>query len=170
MKDKVIKSIEELVREKFPESSTLSHLLKLRKETNETISSPEDLEEWADMFIALNGAFSTTKWIRKELEDAIVRKVEKCHSLEFVKVEDGTYQSLKYFEVWMEGFKTSDGTGKAELLVEGMYTSFDEAVSDVFNKKGYEVDKHTINGESLKYTVWGCGLFDNEQDARKNFG
>ena len=83
---------------------------------------------------------------------------------------------VQTFDIWKEGFEDEDGKEQAELLAKGVPGSdFHDAV-----KFWYE---STINaehiygplsvkgtGKSAKMWLWGCRLYDNEQDARKRFG
>jgi hypothetical protein len=70
---------------------------------------------------------------------------------------------MKY-EIWMEGFALSgEGEqGRAHLHGVQEADSFKEAC-----EKAFEGDS-LFNKERLSY--WGCGLFDSEAAARKNFG
>lgn len=72
---------------------------------------------------------------------------------------------MKY-EVWMEGYLATGMEGipqGATLVGEVEADSFKDAC-DLF----YGNDTFHYNPQRLTY--WGCKLFDNEQDARKNFG
>ena len=67
------------------------------------------------------------------------------------------------FEVWMEGFKFSeDEFSKASLRGKVKANSFVEACRILFK------DDSLFNEEQMSY--WGCGLFDNETEARKFLG
>lgn len=71
---------------------------------------------------------------------------------------------MKY-SVWMEGFQVMEGIGHAQYLGDYEADSFLEACQ-------LAADDHPRYGDyNPKYnTIWGCELFDNEEDARKNFG
>ena len=83
---------------------------------------------------------------------------------------------VQTFDIWKEGFEDEDGKEQAELLAKGVPGSdFHDAV-----KFWYEgaIDAEHIygplsvkgSGKSVKMWLWGCRLYDNEQDARKRFG
>lgn len=68
------------------------------------------------------------------------------------------------FDIWVEGFKFSIDEAATASFVETVEAeSFQEAC-----------DKCRLAKESLydskNLTYWGCKLYDNEVDARKNFG
>jgi hypothetical protein len=62
----------------------------------------------------------------------------------------------------MEGFAMNSERGPAHLHGIEEADSFREACEKAF------AGDPLFNKEALSY--WGCGLFDNETDARKNFG
>ena len=73
---------------------------------------------------------------------------------------------VKTYEIWAEGYcTTGDGLCKAQLIGEQKATSFQEAC-DIF----FADEKHKGYYNSLKRSYWGWRLYDNEDDARKNFG
>ena len=71
---------------------------------------------------------------------------------------------MKY-SVWMEGFHIMEGHGLAEYLGDYEANSFLEACK-------LAADDHPgYGGYNPEYnTIWGCRLFDNEEDARRSFG
>jgi len=70
---------------------------------------------------------------------------------------------MKY-DIWMEGFDFSiDESAMASFVETIEADSFQEACD-----KCKLAQSRDYNSELLSY--WGCKLFDNEQDARKNFG
>lgn len=69
---------------------------------------------------------------------------------------------MKKFNVWSEGYRCTGGYGTAYFHGSVFANSFKEACEKIFEKE------QTYNKE--KNTLWGCKLFDNESDARKNFG
>lgn len=71
---------------------------------------------------------------------------------------------MKY-EVWMEGYRCMEGSSKAKYLGKYDTNTFKEACDLSMKEHGYE-DWY----DEEKLTMWGCKLFDNESDARKNFG
>ena len=69
---------------------------------------------------------------------------------------------VKKYQVWIEGYRASGDGAPARLAGECCASSFKEACKEVM-KNSSTYDENTN-------TSWGCGLFDNETDARKNFG
>jgi hypothetical protein len=70
---------------------------------------------------------------------------------------------MKEYEVWSEGYCCTGCEGKpVTATFEGSVKaeSFEEACDILF--KGRD---DYVNGR-----IWGCRLFDNEEDARKGFG
>ena len=74
---------------------------------------------------------------------------------------------MQKYEVWSEGYRMNCEEGHACL--EGTYeaNSFQEACDIMAHDKGY--DKSGLYNKEHR-SVWGCRLFDNEEDARKSFG
>lgn len=68
---------------------------------------------------------------------------------------------MKY-QVWVEGFQATGDYAHAHFLGEVEANTFKEACMKLLKDDVY------FNVEVL--TVWGCKLYDNEKDARKNFG
>lgn len=69
------------------------------------------------------------------------------------------------YNIWMEGLLITgmEGTpSKAWCVAEVEASSFKEACIKYFK------DDSNFNEEHL--SVWGCRLYDNEQDARRLFG
>lgn len=72
----------------------------------------------------------------------------------------------KTYEVWIEGYRATVDHADASLLGSCEAESFSEACDKVlFDRK---MNDFNFNREKLTY--WGCGLFDNEKDAREHFG
>jgi hypothetical protein len=78
-------------------------------------------------------------------------------------------KSLIMIEVWMEGYAATGESGEAQKLGEYDVATFDEAVDLCLESHPDSVKVHhrSVDGH---HTIWGCGLYDNEQDARKSFG
>ena len=69
----------------------------------------------------------------------------------------------KRYDIWMEGCSATGEAAPATLYAwDILATSFDEAC-DIAGKADKNYSPNTK-------TSWGCKLFDNEADARKNFG
>lgn len=86
---------------------------------------------------------------------------------------------MKEYEIWQEGFMVQGGSCKAFLLTTIKAESFDDAVKIYAEKNPGQVEKitreryHTdedFNNRRSNWMIWGCQLFDNEQDARKSWG
>lgn len=85
----------------------------------------------------------------------------------------------KQYDIWSEGYISSDGHGKA--CFHGAYPgeTFDDAV-EAF-KKNYSGQVDTREGYGLRneegiipnikiHSIWACRLFPTESEARKSFG
>lgn len=94
---------------------------------------------------------------------------------------------MKTFEVWMEGYAATGQRSDAQKIADAEGETFEEAVrnyrhpEDVVSKytgqiiivKGTPLGLDLKEDGSFTYerpSIWGCRLFDNEQDARKSFG
>ena len=75
-------------------------------------------------------------------------------------------ESLKQYDIWSEGFRTNGKASSAFFIGTSLGSNFKEACDNLAirdtNFKRY------YSGNDLTY--WGCKLFDNEVDARANFG
>lgn len=100
---------------------------------------------------------------------------------------------MKLYQVWSEGYAATGERSGARLEGEAVAENFDDACiavcCDRLDKEpdgSYRRGTYRQTGplgyippgiERLKaierkgnYSIWGCQLFDNEQDARKSFG
>ena len=73
---------------------------------------------------------------------------------------------MKKWPVWMEGFAATGNAKSAEYGGEFEGETFADACENWL--KASHGDEHLF--DKAKLTYWGCQLFDNEADARKNFG
>lgn len=71
-------------------------------------------------------------------------------------------RSVRRWEIWREGYRVTGNEATAEKVGEEEAETFAEACAKLY--EGID----TFN--SVRLTDWGCRLFDNENDARKNFG
>ena len=71
-------------------------------------------------------------------------------------------KELKTYDVWMEGYRVLGNEQGAELLGSATAETFKEACDIVCMG-----DDHY---DSYAGEVWGCRLYDNEEEARKSFG
>ncbi len=70
------------------------------------------------------------------------------------------------FDIWAEGYRSSDGNGEAILLGTEDAATFAEAVATLAqNDREFACN---LSADGLTY--WGCRLFDNETAARQSFG
>lgn len=70
------------------------------------------------------------------------------------------------YNLWMEGFACTGNFGTAQPLGLVEAETFESAVKK--RMAIYPDSEKYFNPEKLTY--WGCGIFDNEADARKVFG
>lgn len=80
-----------------------------------------------------------------------------------------TTETTKRWQIWCEGYLATGMEGipaKAHLFGEVEAETFQEACDNFFTRSAE--DKTLYHPSPPRY--WGCGLFDNEADARKNFG
>lgn len=96
-----------------------------------------------------------------DCKEAATRCLLKLGEATIIKDVDST----KY-EVWMQGFQVMEGTEPAELL--GIYKadSFLDACQMAVNDHPGYIEYY----EPERNCIWGCKLFDNEEDARRAFG
>ena len=69
---------------------------------------------------------------------------------------------MKCYNIWMEGFCATGAKAQASFIGTVEANSFVEACQKAFEKDPYY--------NSAQNTYYGCGLYDNEADARKSFG
>ena len=87
---------------------------------------------------------------------------------------------MNRYEIWMEGFSVTGQYKTAQKIGEGIGNNFDEAVKDYMTKNkdhGIEINdrlsyvsENAYKNRRSNYNIWGCSLFDNEQEAIKSFG
>lgn len=74
------------------------------------------------------------------------------------------------YEIWSEGHAAQGSPMGAQLIATIAADSFDEAVQTwvetEYSRSQWGQVEH-ING---RWFLWGCELFDNEYDARRNYG
>ena len=69
-------------------------------------------------------------------------------------------------DIWVEGWRSSDGHAPAQHVATMAGASLQEAC-DAYAEVDSEWKRHY---DRDRMTYWGCRLFDNETDARKDFG
>ena len=75
-------------------------------------------------------------------------------------------ENLKQYDIWSEGFRTNGEASGAFFIGISFGSNFKEACNNFAIKDANF--KRYYNNSDLTY--WGCKLFDNEADARVNFG
>lgn len=85
-------------------------------------------------------------------------------------IEDENYPAdpihvAQLYEIWSEGFRTSGERGTAFFHGTSYGRNFKEACIAFFAQS-----KNAEYFNKKWLTFWACGLFDNENDARKRFG
>lgn len=70
------------------------------------------------------------------------------------------------YQVWLEGFSATGQNGTAQFLGEQVGLNFRDAVVKILIGQGWNMALF----DPIKISYWGCRFFDNEKDARKNFG
>ena len=86
----------------------------------------------------------------------------------------------KEFEIWMEGYSATGDYSDAQMIGKEFGSTFDDAIKNYIKKhpqcgieentrERYSSDEYYYNRRS-NWNIWACDLFDNEFDARKNFG
>lgn len=76
---------------------------------------------------------------------------------------------MKTYDIWSEGYRIMCEYSDAHIMGKGQGNSFREACIQCFNSRPKDPE-WAFNFNEEKLTFWGCKLFDNETDARKNFG
>jgi hypothetical protein len=70
--------------------------------------------------------------------------------------------------LWLEGFSATGESSGAVMLGNYEAKNFDDAVIQYMKENKSEVN---WDGSGKKeHNIWGCRIFDNEEDARKSFG
>lgn len=79
---------------------------------------------------------------------------------------------MKIYKVWSEGYSVTGQHCTAFIIGEIKAPSFGDACELLHQKPEYKslFSTATLPNGDTAYFSWGCRLFDNEQDARKNFG
>lgn len=88
---------------------------------------------------------------------------------------------LKEFEIWSEGYAATGESEQAVFYGVHKGRNFQDACMRYFllaelnqrewhdaNDSYYDTSRFDYNGNSN--SIWACKLYDNEADARKNFG
>lgn len=86
------------------------------------------------------------------------KNASKADATGSARVEAG----VRLWEVWREGYCVTGNEATAEKVGEATAGTFAEACAKLY--------EGVSTFDPIRLMDWGCGLFDNETDARKNFG
>jgi len=75
---------------------------------------------------------------------------------------------MKKFEVWTEGYRATGESSKAQFHGKFEGNTFKEAVQAFKDSLTDPYSISCIDVDGLNF--WGCGFFDNYDDASKSFG
>lgn len=76
---------------------------------------------------------------------------------------------MTQFEIWTEGYGATGEHGNARFHGKFKGQTFKDAVYNYINTLSSEEQKLFKDNE-YGLRLWGCKFFDNEIDARKNYG
>jgi hypothetical protein len=78
---------------------------------------------------------------------------------------------MKTYPVYMEGYVDQGGRGTAHFVGYGSGETFAEAAKDACIKAyGEKETNKYFSGCGDSATYWGCGLYDNYEEAARAFG
>jgi len=79
---------------------------------------------------------------------------------------------MTVFNLWVEGYGANEGIFPAQFLGAYEADTFAQAIGKWNAEKNAngEYGHLTHNLTNDTWAAWGCRIFDNEQDARKNYG
>ena len=80
-------------------------------------------------------------------------------------MEIKTAPTKRKFQLWQEGFRMKGAENEATYLGEFEGNNFDDACLN-WAKQSSSMAHY----KNRPPRFWGCRIFDNEADARKNFG
>ena len=72
------------------------------------------------------------------------------------------------YELWMEGYSATGQHAPAQYL--GSYTADSFRNACITWNSLHNRDKGYGDFDIINLSVWGCSIYDNEQDARRGFG
>lgn len=75
---------------------------------------------------------------------------------------------LKFYPVWIEGYATNGQHATAEFLGCWLGRTFEQACYRACRRRFGEMTYYKVH-DGIPYH-WACRLFDNETDARRQFG
>lgn len=89
---------------------------------------------------------------------------------EIPKLTYNVKPELKMRQVWSEGYAATGERGYASYMGECLAESHIEACERLVPTLDRNQDGTVRLRNDGNPSVWACGLFDNEADARKSFG
>jgi hypothetical protein len=81
-----------------------------------------------------------------------------------------TVPVVQAFTIWTEGYRATGEAATATCHGTFEGATFSEAVEKHLRTLSPESQSYYHQHKDGTWTCWGCRLFDNETDARKNFG
>ena len=81
--------------------------------------------------------------------------------------------SKKTFQIWSEGFAATGESEKAHFYGYSQGETFNQACLDFRDSNGAKLGLDLNKDGALREeypSIWACRLYDNESDARKNYG
>ena len=93
-----------------------------------------------------------------------------CHALGIIKAHETNKKEItnNVISLWSEGYSATGDYSDATYHGNFNAINLRDAVKQFKNSLTDESSKKLIDLNKL--TFWGCKFFDNEHDARKNFG
>lgn len=74
---------------------------------------------------------------------------------------------MQKYSIWVEGFRATGQSGKAQFICSSYGDTFKEAC-DIAARRGKFKGYGVYNSASP--SLWGCRLFDSEEKARRSYG
>ena len=99
--------------------------------------------------------------------------VVKYHELPILGTVVDCLVGMKSYDIWIEGYAITGGSGEATHHGSFRAENFDQAIDmwlDTMSDEEIYQYYQWYPGREHPHTWWGCRIFDNETDARKAFG
>lgn len=75
----------------------------------------------------------------------------------------------KLYPIWTEGYAATGEHGRRQLVCTVPGKNFADAVMNA-HQAGKFAGFGDLSEHDGRFYLWGCQLFDNEEDARKRYG
>jgi len=137
------------------EESNRLRQLELNYRNEAEVSEDDTDEEFTQNYFAVLGEREKKQ---KEEQEELEEKLKDP------AVNEGIPE--KEYEIWAEGYRANGDSGHAHFFGRAKGITFREACKN-YAKENESFNK-LFNEKCMTY--WGCGLFDSEKEARKNFG